>query len=174
MAADYYHIFKENWIEVKFFGAIENLKKKEKIGHKTDNVFEIINELLRLKFYTPLNNGRYFLIGFNRKPQDYLAFSKGRKERKYLKELFQMGEHKIKFNLTDEPKSFKEKILKNWKKELNLKDTKNINFLQIKFELLISTLKIEPKGAFTLPDRPCFWLYLIKLPPQPDEVRIVK
>jgi hypothetical protein len=139
---------------------------------KTDNVREIINELLRLRFYTPLNSGRYLLIGFNRKPQEYLAFSKRGEERGYLKKLLQMGEHKIEFNLTNEPKVFKEKILSNWKNELNLKGSKNINSIPIKFELLVSTLKIEPKGAFTLPDRPCFWLYLIKLPPQPEEMKI--
>jgi hypothetical protein len=169
LTANYYHIFKENWIEVKFFGGIGRERGTRK---KTYNVRIIIDELLRLRFYTSSNSGRYLLIGFNRKPQEYLAFSKRREERGYLKEMLQTGEHKIEFNLTNEPKVFKEKILSNWKNELNLKGSKNINSLPIKFELLVSTLKIEPKGAFTLPDRPCFWLYLIKVLPQPDEMRI--
>lgn len=172
IASNYYHVFKENWIEVKFFGAIERTKKVH-TRNKTFNVRKIIDDLLRLRFYAPFNAGRYFLVGFNRKPQDYLAFSSQRQgERSYLKGLFQMGEHEINFDLINEPEIFKRKIFNNWKTELKLKESKNILSLPIKFKLNISTLKIEPKGAYSLPDRPCFWLYLIKIPPRPDEMKV--
>ena len=152
LTANYYHIFRENWVEVKFFGGIERAEEREKRGGKkgaettTENVGSILGDLLRLKSYLPLNCGKYFLVGFNRSPKKYLAFRK----RDYLKQLFKPGTHEIEFDVSKEPKSLKEKL----SEDLRSKQ---------KFKLKILTLAIEPEGVFSLPDRPCFWFYLIKI-----------
>jgi len=145
LTANYYHIFRENWVEVKFFGGIERAEEREKQGGKkevettTENVGSILSDLLRLKSYLPLNCGKYFLVGFNRSPKKYLAFRK----RDYLKQLFKPGTHEIEFEVSKEPKSLKEKL----SEDLRSKQ---------KFKLKILTLAIEPEEVFSLPDRPCF------------------
>jgi len=148
IAAGYYQIFEKNWIEVKFFGAKERTKSS---SQKTMNVWTILNDLLRLKSYIASNEGKYLLIGFNRSPKEYLAFqTKKKKERKYLSQLFQAGEKKIKIDVSQEGKTL------GSFEELTRHPSFTLNIL---------TLTIEPKGAYCLPDRPCFWLYLIKILP---------
>ena len=147
-SAEGYGIFKENWIEVKFFGGKGSAKGKQT---KTENIGAILNDILRLKFYAPWNSGRYCLIGFNRKPEEYLAFykKKTKERRNYLCKLFEVGEHDIEFDLSEEPNSLINKI----------KVHENVLEKQ-KFKLRVLTLVIKPSEES---DNQCFWLYLIKI-----------
>ncbi|UCC61649.1 MAG: hypothetical protein JSV36_12675 [Anaerolineae bacterium] len=57
------------------------------------------------------DNARYFLAAFDRKPTDYLAFSRRSREfpcRKWLHHLLEPGEKQIHISLEQEPPSFRQ------------------------------------------------------------------
>jgi hypothetical protein len=160
--AKHYYVFEKNWIEVKSFSRkdIKDIRKRRKITvTKTENAGSVINDLLRLKYYAPNDSGKYLLLCFDNHPEKYLAFGiRSGKKRAYLKELLGLEEgimkNKISFDITNEPKSFKNKL------DEEFRDIKIV-------ELNVITLKIEPKNIGESSSEPYFWLYLIKI--LPDE-----
>jgi len=96
-------VCEENWIEVKFFGGAERKQSSER---KTRNLGELLEDLLRLKFYVQ-KGGKYLLLVFNRKPEYYLPFKmrKEGKKRDYIPYLLRHGRDLIKIDFNQEPQT---------------------------------------------------------------------
>lgn len=103
----------DNWIEAKFFGGIG---RQAGTQTKVENAGRIAFDLFRLCLFVQeerskvRNNGRYLVVVFNRRPQDYLAFRRqksGFRDRIWLTRLLQPGDNEIDIALDDEPPSFK-------------------------------------------------------------------
>jgi len=133
-----------NYIEVKLF-----FEKKEVANQsKTGNVGKIINDLLRLKKFATDDVGRYLLIVFNRKKEDYLAFRAKYGERHYLNDLLTVGKQEISIDLSREPKSLIEEV--------------KIDVKKSDFPIKIYTLAIETeKGREEKSEK--YYFYLIKI-----------
>jgi len=128
-------VCEENWVEVKFFGGAE---RRGKLGSKPRNLGEVLEDLLRLKFYVS-GEGKYLLLVFNRKPQYYLP------KRNYLNCLLKPGRDLVKIDFSKEPKTVINSIC-----DENLRN--RVNGKTIEFDL--QKFSIEPmvvKGLLTSP-----------------------
>ena len=109
----YYGVKPHNWIEVKWYGGIGRGTGTEP---RTNNAGEIVQDLLRLCLLVEempgkiRDNGRYFLIVFNREAGAYLAFrrqSKSEPRREWLRQILSPGFHRnIEVSLSGEASTF--------------------------------------------------------------------
>lgn len=102
-----YGYYKENYIEVKFFG---NISKKRGSETKSENAGSIICDIYRLIYNTSSikNKGLYSLIIFDDNPTKYLAFSRADgTTRDWAKNFLKPGVHKLNFDLNREPNTIK-------------------------------------------------------------------
>ena len=91
-------VCEENWIEVKFFGGAE---RKDSTEAKSQNLGNILSDLLRLKYYVR-EGGKYLLLVFNRKPEYYLPIKRKREERSYVDDLLRFGIKTVKIDFDKE------------------------------------------------------------------------
>lgn len=106
----------DNWIEAKFFGGIgRNVGTQT----KTTNSAVIALDLFRLCLFVQewrskyRNNARYFLMIFNRHPNEYLAIyrqSSDFPEREWLNRLLQPGDKQVHISLEREPLAFRKQF----------------------------------------------------------------
>lgn len=99
-----FNICDKNYIEVKCFTKQANAKSSSE--PTTENTAKVVNDILRLLYYTERRNGRYFMVFFDDLKKYYLAFS----DREYLKKLFTPGLQLIEINWKDEVKTFVDTI----------------------------------------------------------------
>lgn len=103
-----YGYYKQNYIEVKYFG---NISKKSGSETKSENAGSIICDIYRLIKGTENENsvGLYSLVIFDDDPKKYLAYSRANKTKRKWVELFlKPGVHNLNFNLNEEPKTVKD------------------------------------------------------------------
>jgi len=140
-----YNVQISNYIEAKYFGGINRNIGAEV---KTYNSGAIIYDIYRLLQNTNTEDGKYFFVIFNDKPERYLALRRrtnnGQVERIWLKDLLNDGVHNIAFNLDEEPQTIR-----------NLFG--NIENGNIDFQA--KTISIKPN----VNSIEGFWCYLIKV-----------
>jgi len=104
----YYGVKPNTWIEAKFYGSIGRRTGTEP---KTQNAGHIVQDLLRLCIFVKeersshRDNGRYFLVVFNREPGAYLAFQRRPQNglnREWLRQLLSPGRHRLEISLDGE------------------------------------------------------------------------
>ncbi len=143
-----YSLYKNNYIEAKYFGGINrNLGNED----KTSNAGYVIYDIYRLLQNTNRDDGKYFFVIFNDAPEKYLAFNRrainGQETREWLQNLFQDGSHNITFDLNVEPQTMKNCF-------------RNIVNENIRIDFQSQTISIKPINPET---REAFWCYLIKV-----------
>lgn len=101
-----YGYYKENFVEVKYFG---NLNNKKGTQTKTENSGSLILDIYRLiKGTDNVDKGRYLLSVFDDEPSKFLAFTRSDGSRRnWLDKLFKPGEEKLEFDLSREPTTIK-------------------------------------------------------------------
>jgi hypothetical protein len=125
-------------------------------------------DLLRLKYYVK-EGGKYLLLVFNRKPEYYLAFTRGdSSERVYLRLLLEPGEHKVVIDLANEPKTVLNAISKHFGKppdqriELNVL-TYAIRPLLVKGLILPADTPLRRSREGFTSTEPPYYFYLIRI-----------
>jgi hypothetical protein len=158
-------VCEENWIEVKFFGSAERSGSSKP---KAQNVGVVLADLLRLKYYVR-EGGKYLLLVFNRKPEHYLAFTRGdSSERDYLNTLLEPGEHRLAVDLASEPKIIWNTINRKFGKppdqniELNVL-TYAIKPLPVKGLILLANLPLKRSREGFTSIEPTYYFYLIRI-----------
>jgi hypothetical protein len=96
--------FNRNYIEVKCFTQAVTSDSTAKA--KTANSADIVNDILRLLAFAESNQGRFFLVFFDKPKLKYLTL----KKRIWLNELLSPGLKKINFDFTDECKTFMSRL----------------------------------------------------------------
>lgn len=145
----------ENWVEVKFFGGIS--RRRPESETKTDNVGKILVDLFRLKLYA--NGGRYLLIVFEGRPEQYIAFNKRKgKERGYLRKMFETCESTLTIDLREETR-----LVRNYMKKLKEAGMNEVNEVHL-LRLTIKPLEIQT-GASDRESEALYHFYLLRLLP---------
>lgn len=151
-----YGMKSHNWIEAKHFSGIKNKGDSQK---KTMHAASIALDLLRLCLFVKeersknRDRGRYLLLVFNRRPEDYLSLTRRSaeySERQWLQNLLLPGENEIELSVAEEPSIFRKVFFKR------ASDTDD----QLKLKLRISTLSFSPSRESSVY---LYWGYLIRI-----------
>ena len=121
-----YGYYRENFIEVKYFG---NLDKRKGTETKSENAGRIMCDIHRLTMGTKEidKKGLYSLVIFDDHPSKYLAFSRANGiKRKWIETILTPGVHKLEFNLKEEPKTIKDIFKADYFYEEDLRIEENI------------------------------------------------
>jgi len=154
----------ENWIEIKFFFGISRGRYKQ---DTTGNAAEIARDLVRLCLLVEELPGkigdkaRYLLVVFNEEPRRYVAFARrnggendrSRRERKWLCGILQPGYWRGRFDLKDEPMSFRTHLGDGFKEDDH----------SLALDLDITVHSWEPCAPSTYDMHPLFWGYLVRI-----------
>jgi hypothetical protein len=154
-----YGIKPKNWIETKFFtGIIRNQHKQDTTGNAAD----VARDLLRLCLLVEEHLGgirdkaRYLLVVFNKLPDRYVAFTRRnrcKRERKWLRSILQPGYCRVRFNLEDEPRSFRTHLGNGFRESHH----------SLVLDLHVTVHAWEPKAPSTCNMTPVFWGYLVRI-----------
>lgn len=152
----HYGVKVHNWVEVKFYGGIGRGIGTEA---KVQNAGRIAQDLLRLCLFVKelqsktRDNGRYFLVVFNREPSAYLAFqrrSQNKQDREWLHQLLSPGHHHLEISLQGEAATFT--------KTVGVRLTNLTDCLELSLDVVVYAF--EPTAR---PSEFLYWGYLVRV-----------
>jgi len=147
-----YGVREQNWVEAKAF--LSSVRRGT-TPPKTANAGRILRDLLRLcllpkEFPGPIRqNGRYLLVVFSNPPSESVALQTRNGDRIWLSRLLTEGYTEIQFDLSDEPKTFREAVGSGF-----------IQSTDLHLNLRLRTRLFQPDGDKS---SPVFWGYLTRI-----------